>query len=269
MQSRAVLVSKVLAIFSLFYSIYILTFSNWSFVGQHTQVVAENELGSHPLETTVLSWNPLIIYIRNFITEDERRYFLSLSDGHFRQSEIFVPGQDPWLDKSLRDSSYFELQDADPTAQNIFARLRVIEGNFSNTYIEKTRIQRYTRDGHFTYHSDAEEDDIALTRNGNRVSTLMIYLEANDALEGGGTHFPFIEIQSNPADKCTIMECYGEKNGTIFLPVVGNALFWTNLDTNGRQHPQMIHAGLPVHAGTKTISNIWLWQKWPSGAPWT
>lgn len=197
-----------------------------------------------------------------------KRFSFFFSEGHFRQSEVFVPGQEPWLDKSLRDSSYFEMKDADTMAQTIFARLRDFEGNSLNTSIEKSRIQAYAQDGHFTYHSDAEEDDTAVARLGNRISTLMIYLEASESLIGGGTHFPFVELESNPADKCTIIDCTGDKNGTTFLPVAGNALFWMNLDTDGHQHTKMIHAGLPVQAGFKKIWNIWLWQSWPAGAPW-
>jgi prolyl 4-hydroxylase len=86
----------------------------------------------------------------------------------------------------------------------------------------------------------------------------MVYLEAN--VTGGGTHFPPLDTRLNSEDRYEIIDCSGDRNGTTFRPIAGNALFWMNVRGDGRRHPATIHAGLPVETGAKTIWNIWLWQ---------
>lgn len=78
MQSRTALVGKVLAIFSAFYFVYAVISTDRSLDTQKYQKPAETVGSLHSPTTTILSWNPIIVYIRNFITEDERRYFLNL-----------------------------------------------------------------------------------------------------------------------------------------------------------------------------------------------
>lgn len=76
MQSIVALVAKLFVTFSAFYFVYVLLFSDWSFDIQNSP----KTVGSlHSPAITILSWNPLIVYIRNFITENERRYPLGLS----------------------------------------------------------------------------------------------------------------------------------------------------------------------------------------------
>ena len=54
------------------------------------------------------------------------------------------------------------------------------------------------------------------------------------------------------------MDCDEEwGRGVTFRPVVGNAVYWVNLDTEGRGDPKTIHAGLPVVGGEKLGMNIW------------
>lgn len=47
------------------------------------------------------------------------------------------------------------------------------------------------------------------------------------------------------------------ENGVTFRPVEGNAVFWRNLDEEGRGLETMVHAGLPVVSGRKVGMNIW------------
>lgn len=133
------------------------------------------------------------------------------------------------------------------------------QGNRSDTRIEKTTVQTYAQEGHFTYHYDAFPDDIAAEINGNRISTLMLYLEAPS--DGGGTIFPRLEVDVDTSDKCDMINCDSRANGTTFTPVVGNGLFWMNLHGDRRLHHDTWHAGLPVISGVKTIVNIWSWSE--------
>ena len=156
-----------------------------------------------------------------------------------------------------RDSSYFFPKENTVT-DSILRRVRDFEGHWPNISIEPIRIQKYDENGHFGYHHDAMDDRDAF--RGNRIATFMIYLEDNAS--GGGTHFPELKTSFNTSDKCDIIDCSGLNNGTTFWPIAGNAIFWMNVLKDGRRNPEMIHAGLPVVSGVKTIMNIWLWKEW-------
>jgi prolyl 4-hydroxylase len=88
----------------------------------------------------------------------------------------------------------------------------------------------------------------------------MVYLEAN--CTGGGTHFPRLQ---RPAGNewCKFIECDVEdeelKDGVIFKPVAGNAVYWENMRSDGSGYPESWHAGLPVKSGSKIGLNIWSW----------
>lgn len=87
----------------------------------------------------------------------------------------------------------------------------------------------------------------------------MVYLEAN--CTGGGTHFPRLKKPVG-GEWCKWIECEGEdgeKEGVVFKPVRGNAVFWENLRADGTGYRESWHAGLPVKEGVKVGMNIWSW----------
>ena len=46
---------------------------------------------------------------------------------------------------------------------------------------------------------------------------------------------------------------------TEFPPAAGDAVVWSNVDPHtGLADPDMVHAGMPVMAGTKMAVNIWV-----------
>lgn len=46
--------------------------------------------------------------------------------------------------------------------------------------------------------------------------------------------------------------------GVIFRPVVGNGIFWVNLERNGPGDERVLHVGLPVKKGSKIGLNFWV-----------
>lgn len=71
---------------------------------------------------------------------------------------------------------------------------------------------------------------------GPRVATFFIYL--NDVEEGGGTHFPRVDL--------------------VAKPKTGRAIFWLNTDDELNQLDITHHAALPPESGEKWGANKWI-----------
>ena len=84
-----------------------------------------------------------------------------------------------------------------------------------------------------------EEEEICekVGGSGDRVATLIYYLEDVLPGDGGATVFPVLGIASTPK--------------------AGSALFWYNLHRNGRLDTDSWHAGCPVLYGSKWVANHW------------
>ena len=74
-----------------------------------------------------------------------------------------------------------------------------------------------------------------LKRGGQRVGTLVVYLQTPSA--GGGTRFP--------------------KSGIEVMPNKGGAIFFTDLTLSGQPDENTLHAGTPVQQGTKIVLTYW------------
>jgi len=75
-----------------------------------------------------------------------------------------------------------------------------------------------------------------MEHGGQRVATIVIYL--SDVEAGGGTSFPNLGLDVHPRK--------------------GGAVFFANLDPDGKPDGQTLHAGMPVVRGAKTIATKWL-----------
>lgn len=72
-----------------------------------------------------------------------------------------------------------------------------------------------------------------------------------------GTEFPFLnttERVSLSPEWCRVIDCSKKVLTTLNKP--GSALFWVNLDGNGRGREDMLHAGLPAQGGEKVGSTL-------------
>lgn len=147
------------------------------------------------------------------------------------------------------------------------ARARALQGWRDEVWVERLRVQRYRPGGHYGHHFDWSSG-----RGGwGRVSSFMAWVDNGDgALTGGGTEFPALRGSGDPR-WCRFVECpangTGEgdggdgQGGTVFKPLVGNAVYWENFraDGTGRGYEETWHAGLPVVEGVKVGLNIWSW----------
>lgn len=120
--------------------------------------------------------------------------------------------------------------------------------------MEPLSLQRYHKNGFFSYHHDQFDSP---PNRLNRYSTYNVFLQGD--CTGGGTHFPLIERPEESA-WCDYIDCESTEPGVIFKPIAGSAVYWVNIQKNGRGYRETMHAGMPVISGTKIGMNIWSWK---------
>ncbi|TVY93292.1 Prolyl 4-hydroxylase [Lachnellula willkommii] len=229
----------------------------------NSSLVATDEPLSCPpynYNTFILSQEPLIIYIENFLTAEESAHLISISEDKWAASTV-TSGTETSIQKDIRFSEV-ALVDRDDVVRCIEHRSRAFQGWRPDLHIERLRTQRYGVGGHYKHHYDWSGG----SREADRVSTFMVYVDAD--CEGGGTEFPRMKMPNVEKGRwCEFLDC--EKNGpeggkgndfgVTFKAIKGNAVFWENLGSDGRGYEQTFHAGLPVLRGEKVGLNIWSW----------
>ena len=87
-----------------------------------------------------------------------------------------------------------------------------------------------------TFDENSERGKKTIEEGGQRKYTLLAYL--NDDFEGGGTHFPNLDILVQPKKRRVVI--------------------FDNLNEEGKVQKAAYHAGLPVTIGRKYAINIWV-----------
>ena len=111
--------------------------------------------------------------------------------------------------------------------------------NTPNENQEAIHIVKYEIGGEYKEHHDffnIKQASAALGVAGQRIKSCLFYL--NDDYEGGETFFPIKKIKVTPRK--------------------GRLLIWDNVNENGKEDNESLHAGLPVISGTKYIAIIWI-----------
>ncbi|KAF2200128.1 hypothetical protein GQ43DRAFT_397153 [Delitschia confertaspora ATCC 74209] len=217
-------------------------------------VIPEGNLNCpfHGYNVYKISHDPLVLYIRSFLSQEEADHIVRMSESKFTPSTVWTGGIER-LAPDVRKSEK-ALLDRDLTVKCIEERARSFQGWSPNVFIEKLWSQRYTLNGHYRHHYDYNP---AVSSSG-RISSFMVYLEAN--CTGGGTNFPRLKVPKEAA-WCEFLECeeLAGVEGITFKPIKGNAVYWENLRADGSGYKEVWHAGLPVLSGTKIGLNIWSW----------
>jgi prolyl 4-hydroxylase len=230
-------------------------------------------------EIFLLSEDPFIIYIKDFTSTHEATHLVTLrecphmeccldhfaittqtsiatSEGRFKPSMLWDDSGKPHRDHACRSSMTAKLPKGN-VIERIEARARAFPfykrvGDFQPMVVQNNGVEGQYRD-HFDWYDDAH------AVGGNVASTFFVYVLAN--CTGGGTNFSRL---TPPKDEwwCEFINCGRPiEDGTTFLPALGNAVYWENVDfTNGNGQPKALHAGMPVTSGNKMGLNMCTWQ---------
>ncbi|KAI0162967.1 hypothetical protein BJ166DRAFT_282018 [Pestalotiopsis sp. NC0098] len=243
----------------------------------------------HAYTTEIVSVDPLLIYIRDFIPAAEAAALIAAGESDLAPSEVTKDRRNQHT--SDRTSSSAALPASDPAVACVLGRAEAFLGGLldfpspekrggrGSAEMGPPQLVRYTAGQRFNLHHDwyerpqrARRDKAHLGRAWNRAASFFAVLEA-EGCAGGETHFPYVKPAAPPktaarragnsTSQSASSEWYeldGEDRdggGIAFRPVRGNAVFWVNLHANGTGDKRTMHAGLPLLEGRKTAMNIW------------
>ncbi|KAI2642120.1 hypothetical protein GGS21DRAFT_501218 [Xylaria nigripes] len=216
------------------------------------------ECPPHHYTTEIVSLDPLLIYIEDFLRPAEIAELLEASASSFSPSTVFKNGK--LTGTPDRTSSSAALPRDNPTVDCVLSRAQSFMGNMIDANrddIGPPQLVRYTAGQRFNKHHDwydtRQPTRLGMRGRGkswNRMASFFVILE--DECEEGETWFPYV----HSAREHRFWREH-EAGGVAFTPVKGNALFWVNLHANGTGDDRTVHAGLPVVSGLKTAMNIW------------
>jgi prolyl 4-hydroxylase len=198
-------------------------------------------------ETTDYQIGPWIVVFENALTDEEADRFIELgSKVGFTKSgtvgKLEKDGTFAVLGDTRRTSTtawcQFECAE-DPTVLRVTNRIETITG-IAETNYELIQILKYEKDQFYRRHTDYAVEQ----KNhppGVRILTFYVYL--SDVDEGGGTHFP-------------------ELNLTV-APKKGRAVFWPSVlnDDPNSLEKRTDHEALAVGRGVKYGFNAWIHQR--------
>ncbi|KAJ0160256.1 putative prolyl 4-hydroxylase 3 [Colletotrichum tanaceti] len=219
------------------------------------------------LTTTIVSYDPLIIYLENFLSANEVEYLKRVAQGKYVPSKV-VDENNEKLDKTLftRRSSSAILPRQDNVVKSVIARAAQFQGFAPTNHFENIQATKYVSGQEYMPHYDVlstkpppphgEEDDGSENAT-ERLSTMFVILEDSCGTHCG-TQFPQIAIDWASEDPgwCEFVDCMERR--LTFPPRAGNAIFWKNLREDGSLHEDTLHAGLPLQHGAKVGLNIWM-----------
>lgn len=177
-----------------------------------------------------------IYTIDDFLSPEECRALRDCIDSHATRSVIYSGSGTERIESEMRTSWTAKLKPAtDPLIPLIDKRIVETLGLRSECG-EVMQGQRYDVGQEFVDHTDYfKRKWYHWLSKGQRTWTFMIYL--NGDCQGGATEFSLLKLS--------------------FEPKEGMALYWNNLRPNGRPNPDTMHAGRPVHSGSKYIITKW------------
>ncbi len=209
-----------------------------SFFGIAAHLEAQQEI----LDIEILSWNPRIVLLHNFLSEEECHHLISKAKPFLVRSAIIDDKSGRSVPHEGRTSSgmFLERRGGDPIIQRIEERISYLT-IMPVKNGETIQVVQYEPGQAFTPHHDYFDSatvggQIALKNGGQRMATLIMYLNSTE--KGGETVFPAA--------------------GLKVFPKKGNAILFYNCQPDGKEDPLTLHEGAPVVKGSKWIATKWI-----------
>jgi len=217
-------------------------------------------LNAIPWKLKLLHQSPPVLYIENFLTPQECQEILSLtkpissSNSNNSSNNTNNPIQvqsatfaSTYAISKRTSTSWFCPYQIVPTflakAKRLFA--------FTNLdTMEEPQIVRYRIGEEFSWHYD-EIPISQLMNGGQRVATLLVYLNTLSCDGGGGTIFRDLIPPMGSADN----------QGLTVQPTIGHALLFFPAFANGQPDDRTLHKGEVIRHDEKYIIQMWIHEK--------
>ena len=184
---------------------------------------------------------PRIRAIERFATRAECNWIVERARSRLKPALIYDHSGRQVLDPGRSNTGTdFPVPEMDLVLELVRTRISAA-ANIPLPVFELTQVLHYSVGQEFRPHLDYLDLDNAahlaqLRAHGQRIATFLIFL--NEGFEGGETAFPSV--------------------GVRYRGKPGDAIFWANVDMEGRPEPLSLHAGLPPTAGEKWILSQWI-----------
>jgi prolyl 4-hydroxylase len=189
---------------------------------------------------------PRIGTCEKFASAPECDWLMARAATRLKDAELYDPASDGGFRndalRNNRDAS-FNMVQSDLVLVQLQARIAALIA-LDVQEMEPAMVLHYAPGQYFAPHCDGLDPAAApqareIARNGQRVATLLIYL--NDDYQGGDTDFPDL--------------------GWRFKGARGDALWFWNVDGAGSLDPRTRHAGLAPSGGEKWLLSQWIRQR--------
>jgi prolyl 4-hydroxylase len=183
--------------------------------------------------------DPLIMEIEDFLAPGEAEHLAITGLGNLKRSTVA-----DYEESEVRtSSSAFLAKSADAVLECIEKRASYITGlpieNIEGLQVVKYVHGQYYKEHHDFFDPAFDGENGQLSRGGQRLVTIFVYLNTVAPEHGGQTYFPEIDLQ--------------------FQPKKNHAAFWWNVNVNGTIEPRTLHSAEPVdNVAEKYGLNIWI-----------
>jgi len=171
--------------------------------------------------------------VENFCTPEEAQYLIDAARHKLQDSRITVNNQQIKDDyRTSQTATVYTPYQKDPTVLPLLYRAGMLLGMpYSN--VETIFVTRYQEGEYYKAH-----EDFYPGFDGDRLYTVLIYLNDLTDDQGGGTVFEKLNLGVSP--KC------------------GRAVIWCNTNPDGSNHPETRHEAMPVeNGGEKWVIQLW------------
>jgi prolyl 4-hydroxylase len=209
-----------------------------SYLFQHENHIVTSD--GHHIQVALRVDAPDVVLLDHFMTDAECDELCELSKGTLTKSTVVDDATGNSVDHAQRISqgTYFTI------GQNkLVKRIEQRISEVTNTPVvngEGLQILNYVGGGeyrpHFDYFPDNEGGRIHKARGGQRIITVIMYL--NNVTAGGATILPKINLS--------------------IYPKKGSALYFSYFNSAGQVDPITLHGGAPVIDGEKWIATKWI-----------
>jgi len=191
-------------------------------------------------DVEVISWEPRIFLLHNFLSEVECDELIKLGEAHLERSKVSVDDQRGRQTNNARTSYGAWIPNQSETVKNIERRIAAVS-HVPISHQEQIYLLRYEEGQQYRPHYDWFDDNNQKEKanGGQRAATVVMYLHTPE--QGGETIFP------------------RAKGGSIRVPAIrGNAVLFFDTTLDAQNDIQALHGGEPVTKGVKWAATKWM-----------